>query len=825
MPVKPYRQMIVLLLALGTIAAEPKSEHTDRYGDALPQGAIARMGTIRLRDGANSQIAFSPDGKLLASGSWGGQLRVWDAATGKEIHVFAAHQDYYGSFAFTPDCKSLVARGRDRTIRFWDLTTGKLIHTFQAPEGVPKIALSPNGKILAMIGEKTARLWDAATGKEIRTITAPQKDYRSLAFSPNGKVLAAGGADRNDHLVCLWDAATSEEIRTFQGRPREEKRRFQISPVHIYSVAFSPDGKTLASAGDDAVRLWDIASAKQIHLFDPPCQNWCVAFTPDGKALASVGHEEQIHLWDTASGKEILHYELPTDGVRSLAFSPDGRILAAGDQDRIRLWDARTGQPIRDHRGHSSPVFSLTYSPNGKLLASGGEDETVRLWDSATGKEIRIFRGHRKNVSSVAFSPDGKTLASGGRDKTVRLWEVASEKLIRTLHCPEWVTSVAFSPDGKTLATSSLRNGFSPSIRLWNPKTGKELPVDVKHSGSIESVAFSPDGKQLLASGGRDGEYILKEIFLWEAATGKAIRVLSGHQERVNSVAFSPDGRLIASGSHDNTARLWDADSGSQILVLRHRQEVWPVAFSPDGMLLASGGWDQKVHLWDVLTGKEIHAFRGHRNAIFSISFSPDGRTLASGGRDTSCLLWDVGEPLRTKPPGGWPSDRLRERLWTTLGESDALAAWRAVFTLAADSEQSVPFLDRHLQATLLDPQQVRRWIADLDSDTFAVREAAQRELEQWGEVVAAALKKALRDKPSLEARKRMERLLADMTSRAPSGKYLAVLRALIVLERIGTPAARRVLEKMAQGNTLDRRTRAAKSALKRLASRRDTMP
>ncbi len=231
------------------------------------------------------------------------------------------------------------------------------------------------------------------------------------------------------------------------------------------------------------------------------------------------------------------------------------------------------------------------------------------------------------------------------------------------------------------------------------------------------------------------------------------------------------------------------------------------------------GGWDLQVHLWDVFTRREIHAFRGHRGAIRSVIFSPDGRTLASSSWDTSCLVWDVDAPFRSGlPADARLSDQQRERLWSTLGGRDALAAWRAVYTLAAASDQTVPFLDRHLRASLLDPRHVRCWISDLDSDKFAVREAAQQALEQWGEVVAPALRKALQDKPSLESRKRMERLLAEMTTHIPSGEYLAMLRALTVLERIGTPAAQEVLERMVKGDPLDRRTRMAKSALRRLA-------
>jgi WD40 repeat protein len=404
----------------------------------------------------------------------------------------------------------------------------------------------------------------------------------------------------------------------------------------------------------------------------------------------------------------------------------------------------------------------------------------------------------------------------------LQLWEVATGKTLRTFRGNNWITSVAYSPNGKSLVAGELYNVFT-SLRLWDPSSGKEMPVVFPHDLSIHSVAFSPDGKQLLVSGVKHfDEFEVRQL---DVATGKLVRALPELQHEVYSVTFSPDGRVFATGSDDKTARLWETDSGRQIHKLPHDEDVRSVAFSPDGALLASGGWGRKVHLWDVLTGKEMHVFRGHRGAIFSVAFAPDGRTLASAGRDASCLVWDAAAPFRTEPLGDRLSDRRREELWATLGGTDALAAWRAMYALVAGSDQNVPFLDRHLQTPLVDPQQLQRWIADLDSDSFVVREKARKELEQQGEVAAPALQQALREKPSLEARKQMKRLLADATTRVPRGEFLAMLRALTVLERIGTVAARQTLEKLARGNPLDRRTREAKAALRRLAARSDTMP
>jgi WD40 repeat protein len=499
---------------------------------------------------------------------------------------------------------------------------------------VTSIALSPNKKILASGSyDNTIKLWDVETGKELRTltrqfrpgITGASTNIYSVSFTPDGKTLASGSSSS----VMLWDVESGKELRTIGD---------SSGPVSL-----SPDGKTLANEGLNAIKLWDVESGKELRTLTGHRLISSVAFSVDGKLLASGSWDKTIKLWDVESGKELRTLTGHSESIMSVSFGSDGKTLASGSHDKtIKLWDVESGKELRTLTGHSDLVGPVSFSPSGKIIASGSSDKTIKLWDVTSGRELRTLIGHTSNILSISFTSDGKTLASGGGDKAVKLWDVTSGRELRTLigHS-DLVGSVSFSPSGRIIASGSS----DKTIKLWDVESGKELRTLTGHSESIMSVLFSPSGR-IIASGSSD-----KTIKLWDVESGKELRTLD-NSYAVASLSFSPNGKTLASGDLNNLIKLWDVESGIKLWDMEsgkklrtftgHIVHVWSLLFSPNGKILVSGGSDNTIKLWDVESGKELRTLTGHSNWVMSLSFSSDGKTLASGSFDGQVKIWDI---------------------------------------------------------------------------------------------------------------------------------------------------------------------------------------
>jgi WD40 repeat protein len=655
------------LPALSAGAAAPGSQPpaVDLYGNPLPAGAVARLGTVSFFHKYGDKVAYSGDGKLLAS-SGNGVIHLWDPATGRDLGQFPGDR----GFTLSADGTRLAAQaatGPQGLVVIWDTRSRKELHRLRAHDGEAfALAFSPDGKLLATAGlDGTLRLWNALTGKQVCLVTEIRGYIGTLAFSHDGRTLFSGEAlemaKGREAQTRLWEVATGKER--------------QRIPQQVF-VTLSPDGEVMALSGEQGrvLRLVKWRTGEALNTLKGfrgrPGQpgDWNTArFAPDGKIIATTSQvDEAIHLWHVASG--IGARDIPLgDYTYSIAFAPDGKTLAAGvaggpdGNNRIRLFDPATGDERVVTPGRLDAVHEVRFLPGGKAVAGTSADRTFRLWQP-DGKALRTVELAKL---PRALSPDGALVAVSGkvellrpgsippvREDTLQLYDTTTGQVRHQLKHDGKVVRAAWAPDGGTVAVATDQE----RVYLWDAATGK-LRRQWGAAGTW-SLVFSPDGK-MLATG--DGDCTVQ---LWQAASGKLVRRFGTPLDReklrsliiagTTSIAFSADGKSVAAAvASQNTITVWDVASGEerwqrQAHPLGHNQGwIYALTFTPDGKTLFSGSQDRTIRLWDAATGKERGLLQGHRAAVHALAVSPDGTRLASGSKDCTVLVWDVAALTR----------------------------------------------------------------------------------------------------------------------------------------------------------------------------------
>lgn len=540
--------------------------------DANSGDELLRLpGSTRPNDLFTEQrIAYSPDGKLLAACD-SDQLKIYDPVSGELLMRLSSHEGDVISVAFSVDGKYLATGSVDTSVRIWNANSGDILFVLEGHSAeVGGLAFSPDGKLLFSSSEDgTLIIWDMATGEMLRNL--PEFTIYKVIFSPDGKRVAAATINGLQVWNYISDVA---ELVTF-----DESQAVLTIPDGSAGI-FSPDGKELAAlsfgvSSANAITLRDAATGQELLTLTGHT-DWIggLAFSPDGKRLASTSLDGTVRIWNITPGQEIITVSAPGAGYGTrVVYNPNAQEFATnGGDGSATIWSAITGEPRLILNGHKDEVMSMAFNPDGTRFATGSLDSTAIIWDNASGQKLLTLSGHEDGVRDIAFSSDGKQIATGSFDGTARLWDATTGEGLLTIAGHEGIVlGVAFSPDGTRLATASADG----TAKIWDVKTGELLNALTGHTAGVVDIAYSPDGSKI-ATASNDAT-----AKIWDAITGKELLTLTGHSAEIRPVAFSPDGKYLATGSGDNTAKIWDVETGDEILTLPGSEGgVYGVAFS-----------------------------------------------------------------------------------------------------------------------------------------------------------------------------------------------------------------------------------------------------
>jgi WD40 repeat protein/transcriptional regulator with XRE-family HTH domain len=670
-----------LLEAVDGLRRRSLIERGQRTGSFTLQSVVLEFVTDRLVSTASEEIRQGQLALLFSHGLSQAGAKEYVRQTQERlllVPLLDLLRSVYGERAlvFSPDERLLATGSWEGMVKMWDVERGTLLWTgWHAGGLVENLAFDSDGQRLASCGDDaTIRIWDTTSGANIQTIAAHQGTLFAIAWSPDNTHLASG---RFDGCIQIWELQGTQAatcVQTLTGHSNWTN-----------GVAFAPNGSQLASGSwDGTVRLWDVASGRCLQTLEGHTDRiHTVAWSPDGRTVASAGFDAMIWLWDVPRGRYRVGLQGHTAPVYNIAFTPDSsRLLSVSEDQTLRVWDVESGSCESIIQGYAGAHYDVVWSPDGQRLASVGSDLLVTLWDVVSETLSRALHGHCWMVTGIGWSPDGQFLASAGWDNTIRLWNPGTGACMHILRDPDYsdtvFCNVAWSPDGQLLATGSYQHG----VQVWEMTTQSRCWVGHAHPSFVRGLAWSPDGTYL-ASCGDDGT-----ICLWHASDGKLLQTLQEHSARVSTVAWSPDGIWLASGGggrHGGELFLWQAGNRKRVHTFEGQPHaVTAVVWNTLGDQLVSGDNDGMLRWWQVQSGQCLALQKAHQSMIHALKISPDGQLLASCSEDGTIKVWNLQstELVRTLK-----RDRPYERLNITRTHGLTEAQKATLFALGAFEE------------------------------------------------------------------------------------------------------------------------------------------
>ena len=778
-------------------------------GASLPPRCLKRFGADSLRHGSRIQcLLFEPKSGLLIAGGGNDPIRLWDIETGKR--GAAMPDPWTMALALHPKDRQFTAGGAFRALKTWNpYKSTEDAKVDGAPAAIRAIVHTLDGNV-AIAGCQDGQLYLSPAGAKGVAVAAHKAEVNALAASRDGRFIVSGGGDR---AIRVYNPPIGSSIELV----KELK-----SPGMVHALAFSADSRRLISAGDDRViRLWDTETwtiVDSLKGHDDTVLS--LAAARDGKFLVSGGYDRTIRVWDLAKKIEVRSIPRNLGDSDALALSLDDKWIAVGGFNNvIRLFDRETGVERKFEEGPQAGLAGLVFQPKSSRLLAISTTGSMHSWNADTGQAGKPWETKSAPLVQQDFvlagHPDGSAVLTGSSAGTaVEIRDAATGASAGSIPLPqgERLAQLRFAPSGKMLALA-LRSGRIeiidwPTRKSRGSVTSPEPAMALAFSANAPIFAVAAAGK----------------VILWDLPTLHELRRFSPKDEAnptspmsATDLVFSPDGRTIAVAGYDGFVHLADWTLGKHLRTCEgHTSAVHSVAFSPDGRWFASTSFDKTVRLWETFMGQSIIVLPGHQGPVKAAAFSADGRIVYTASSDCSVLAWDV--------PGKLPTPNAINDLpglWLELANEDVSRGNSALWTMVAAPRESATFLEK--QMYLVDPKKIDRLFADLNSEVFAVRERATQELEKYGRWMEGRLETALRDPPTLESRRRLERMINILRAAGAltlRQERLRMHRVLSILEQTATPEAKLILESLTHGAPEPDLQREADLALKRVNGR-----